>query len=84
MSYNYIMKLEIIALDKTVFQGVVSEVTVPGSQGRFQIFPDHAPLIGSLISGKIVYVEDGVTHEVDTKKGFIAINENEIVILDCA
>ena len=76
------MKLEIIALDKTIFSGDVSEVTVPGSKGSFQILPNHAPLISTLSSGKISYEQDGVTHELAITKGVISVSNNKIMILD--
>lgn len=76
------MKLEIISLDKLIFSGEVSRVTVPGSKGSFQILPDHAPLISTLSSGKIAYEQDGVMDELDITQGVISVANNNIMILD--
>ena len=76
------MKLEIISLDKSIFSGEVSQVTVPGSKGSFQILPNHAPLISTLTSGKVAYVQDDVTHELAITKGVLSVANNNIMILD--
>jgi F-type H+-transporting ATPase subunit epsilon len=79
------MKLEIIAIDKSIFTGSITQITVPGSGGSFQILLDHAPMISTLTSGKIVYMqEDAIAHELDIQQGFISIKDNQIVILYCA
>lgn len=76
------MNLEIIAVDKSIFCGEVSEVTVPGSGGRFQILLDHAPVMSVLTKGEVVYVQDGVTHVWAIKHGVVSVEDNQVVILD--
>ena len=41
------MQLEIITPDKKVFSGEVSVVTLPGTDGSFQILKDHAPIVST-------------------------------------
>ena len=38
------MQLDIITADKTLFSGQVEMVTLPGSDGSFQVLKDHAAL----------------------------------------
>jgi F-type H+-transporting ATPase subunit epsilon len=45
---------EIVSPEKLVFSGEVEAVVVPGTEGEFTVFKDHAPLISSLKPGIIV------------------------------
>ena len=47
------MYLEIVSPEKTLFNGDVQSVLVPGSDGSFQMLDNHAPIVSTLISGKI-------------------------------
>ena len=42
------MQLEILSPEKILFTGEVDSVIFPGSQGKFQILNNHAPIISSL------------------------------------
>ena len=46
----------IVSPEKTIFDGKVESVTVPGSLGLFTVLPQHAPIISSLRNGNIEYV----------------------------
>lgn len=50
------MQLEIITPETIVFSGHAKAVSLPGSDGVFQLLPNHAPIISSLQQG-IVKVE---------------------------
>ena len=41
--------LLIVSPEKTLFEGQVKYVRLPGSAGQFAVFHNHAPLILSLI-----------------------------------
>ncbi|MFA9214646.1 MAG: F0F1 ATP synthase subunit epsilon, partial [Candidatus Methylacidiphilales bacterium] len=45
------MQLDIITADKTLFSGEIEMVTLPGTDGTFQILKGHAALVSSLIKG---------------------------------
>lgn len=49
------MFLEIITPDETVFEGEVESATFSGSNGKFQILNNHAPLVSSLVQGDLSY-----------------------------
>ena len=40
--------LLIVSPEKTLFEGLVKYVRLPGSAGQFAVFYNHAPLISSL------------------------------------
>ena len=46
------MYLEIVSPEATLFQGEVNAVSVPGSQGSFQVLNNHAAIVSSLTVGE--------------------------------
>jgi F-type H+-transporting ATPase subunit epsilon len=75
------MLLDIVTPDKKVFQGEVSEVTFPGSDGEFQILSNHAPLISALGKGKVTIKASGKTEELIIDGGVVEVLNNNIVVL---
>lgn len=75
------MQLTITTRDKKVFEGVITSLTIPGSTGSFQILKDHAPIISTLKSGKVVYVQDDVNNELPIQQGVLSAQGNQIIIL---
>jgi F-type H+-transporting ATPase subunit epsilon len=55
------MQLEIITPVNKVFSGSVKAVSLPGSEGIFQVLPGHAPIVSSLKKGMV---------KVDLEKGW--------------
>lgn len=47
------MYLEIVSPEATLFAGEVTSVTVPGSNGEFQMLNNHAPIVSLLQAGKV-------------------------------
>lgn len=67
------MTLDIITPDQKVFSGEVEIVTLPGTNGSFQILKDHAPVVstlgkGTLLADKQAFVIDGGVVEVANNK----------------
>jgi F-type H+-transporting ATPase subunit epsilon len=75
------MNLEIITPDKKVYAGEVTSVSVPGKNGRFEMLRNHAPVISTLLNGKVkVKDKDGVK-SFDVKGGVVENLNNKIIIL---
>jgi len=74
------MKLEIITPEKIFFTGEVSSVTLPGKNGSFTVWENHAPLISSLAKGKISYKADDQESEVNVDGGFIEVSNNVVTV----
>ena len=75
------MRLEILTPDKTIYQGDVTSVTVPGSAGSFEVLKDHAPIISTLEDGKVV-IRNGKTEEtLFIKGGVVEVVNNTIMVL---
>ena len=56
------MLIEIFSIDCRLLSGNINSVIFPGSDGSFQIFKDHAPIVSTLRKGKIV-IDGEVTVE---------------------
>lgn len=74
------LHLEIVSPEKEVFNGEVESVTLPGTLGSFAILPQHAPIVSSLVSGKLVYVADGEVHELDIQSGFVEASNGKVAV----
>jgi F-type H+-transporting ATPase subunit epsilon len=68
------LKLKIVSPERIEFDGEVSQVLVPGSQGQFEILTNHAPIISTLQKGRVVY--DGT--ELSILGGFVEVQKNEV------
>lgn len=76
------MKIEIITPDKKVYDGDIKSVRVPGKKGSFQVLKDHAPIISTLESGKVIIVEqEGGEKIVEISGGVIEVKANKIILL---
>jgi F-type H+-transporting ATPase subunit epsilon len=76
------MKLEIYTPDQTVFEGEINSVTVPGTAGAFEVLKDHAPIISTLESGKvIVRTSDNQANTFHIKGGVVEVIQNKVIVL---
>lgn len=76
------LQLEIITPSKIGYKGNVQSVTVPGTQGNFQVLFNHAPIISSLEIGELKVEEDGGNKlDFATGGGTIEVANNKIIIL---
>lgn len=74
------LALTIVSPEKTLFDGNVKSVQVPGVLGRFEILENHAPIISSLNPGVIVYNTGSETNSLSIKSGFVEVEKNKVMI----
>ena len=74
------MKLEIITPEQIYFSGEVTSVTLPGKNGSFTVWQNHAPLITSLSKGKISYMSDNKENEFTVDGGFAEVSNNIVSV----
>lgn len=72
------MKLIIYSPEKTVFDGEVSLVEVPGTKGRFEILNNHDAIITTLQPGVIRYVTEDKEVRQEVKSGYVEVHNNII------
>lgn len=49
------MRLILLSPIKTLFDGDVESVTIPGTKGLFSVLPQHAPIITTIDRGTLSY-----------------------------
>jgi len=47
------MNISVLTPDRTIFTGNITQVTLPGVEGSFQLLDNHAPLVSALSGGKV-------------------------------
>lgn len=75
------MYLEIITPDKKLFEGEVTIVTFPGSDGSFQVMNNHAPIISLLNEGNVEYKVNGQRQHVKITGGVVEVLKNKVIVL---
>lgn len=75
------LNLEIITPEKPFFSDQIESVTIPGTQGSFQILKDHAPLISSFEIGVIKIKKNSVETHYTTSGGSIEVSQNKVLVL---
>ncbi len=75
------MKLTIAKIDQTIFEGEFESLIVPGEIGEMEIMPGHTALLSALKKGKITYVSNGHKEEFEIEKGFVEVNNNEVIVV---
>ncbi|WNJ18699.1 ATP synthase F1 subunit epsilon [Pontibacter sp. G13] len=74
--------LEIVTPESNIFSGLVESVSVPGSQGSFQVLFNHAPIIATLGKGKVkVVTESGENLTFNAEGGVVEVMNNKTNIL---
>ena len=76
------MLLEIITPETKVFEGEVKSVLLPGTNGKFEILNNHAPIISTLTEGEVRIIKKNDQKELfDINGGVIEIQNNKIIVL---
>jgi len=76
------MLLEIITPESKVYEGEVKSVLLPGTDGKFEILNNHAPIISTLNAGQIRIVNNNDQRELfNINGGVIEMQNNNIIVL---
>jgi len=76
------LKLEIVTPEGEIFSKDVRNVTLPGSEGEFGVYPGHAVLVSLLQAGVIdIELSDGKHEVVAINWGHAKIDETSVTIL---
>ena len=74
------MRLVLLTPQKTLFDGKVDSVTIPGTKGLFTVLSQHAPLITTLEQGILSYKIEGVEHKILINDGFAEVLNDDVSI----
>ncbi len=76
------MHLEIITPEKMLFSGEIDLVKLPGTTGSFEILINHAPLISTLMAGRIKVKDiNGVVSYFTISGGVAEVLHNQVKVL---
>ena len=76
------MLLEIITPENKLFEGEVTSVKFPGTDGEFGVLNNHAPIISTLIKGSIVVIDNNnESKNFNINGGVIEMQNNKIIVL---
>ena len=77
------LHLRIVTPDRTIIDRKVSSVSFVGTDGRYGVLPNHAPLMtGIAQSGTAMITEaDGKTNELFVSDGFAQVQNNVLTLV---
>lgn len=76
------MKLNIITPEDTLYEDEVKSVQLQGTDGKFQILNNHAPIVSALDKGLIKIVDkDNKSLSFEINGGLVEMSDNHIQIL---
>jgi F-type H+-transporting ATPase subunit epsilon len=76
-----VLKVRVIAPDKTVWDGEAEEVILPSTTGQLGILSGHAPLLSALDIGVARVRSDKTWVPIALLGGFAEVENNEVTIL---
>jgi F-type H+-transporting ATPase subunit epsilon len=73
--------LSILTPEKSVFEGEVEYVEVPGSEGYMGVLANHCALVTALDRGTLTLRQDGRDRAVQVLGGFFEVSQNRATVL---
>lgn len=71
------MELKIYSLEGTVFEGEVSQVSLPSVDGEITVLKNHLPIITLLQKGMVKFNKESI----QINGGFVEIGKGKVVVL---
>ena len=75
------LQFSLVSPEAELFSGAVDQVDVPGTEGDFGVFPDHAPFMAAIRTGAITVYEDGTETRYMVRGGFADVMPDGLTIL---
>ncbi len=72
---------QILTPHGSLFEGEVSGVKLPGTEGSFEVRANHAAIISTLEKGKALVRKDGGNTTFTISGGFVEVNNNKLTLL---
>jgi F-type H+-transporting ATPase subunit epsilon len=73
--------IEIFTPEKKVFSDDVDSLSAIGTEGEFQVLPNHTTFLTALQIGIITYRKEGETFYIANSDGFCEVRNNSVLIL---
>jgi F-type H+-transporting ATPase subunit epsilon len=75
------LTLEIVTPERMIFNGVVEEVTIPGTEGEFGVLRGHASLLSSVDIGELSFVRDHKKTRYAVHTGYAEVTASKVTVL---
>ncbi|NJO00534.1 MAG: ATP synthase F1 subunit epsilon [Bacteroidia bacterium] len=76
------MFAKVITPDENVFEGEIIQAKFPGTSGEFEVLENHAPLISTLETGKLMLkTPNNERQEFQIEGGVVEILHNQVTVL---
>ncbi len=76
-----VFSFELVSPARLVHSGEVEEVIVPGLEGEFGVFANHAPFVSSLRPGILTIKTAGGEQRLYVRDGFAEVNSKGLTVL---
>ncbi len=74
--------LTLVTPEKVFFDGQMRSLVAPGGAGSFGVLANHAPLISTLLPGRLVLTSpDGKKQVLSIGPGFLDVLNNEVTLV---
>ena len=74
-------RLEVVTPERVIFDGTVTGLTLPASDGLMGVLPNHAPLVAALDIGQVTIKDQGGEDFLMVADGFFEVADNHARIL---
>jgi F-type H+-transporting ATPase subunit epsilon len=75
------LRLQVVTPSRRVLENLASEVRIPGSLGELGILPGHTPLLTSLGTGEVTWVDGATTGRLVVQGGFAEVQPDGVTVL---
>lgn len=72
---------QILTPEGSLFEGEVTGVQMPGSQGSFEVKANHAPIVSTLEEGTVLVRKTDGDVNYHISGGFVEVNNNKLTLL---
>lgn len=77
------MQVELVSVERPIWSGEATAVYARTPEGEIGVLAGHAPLLGELVPGWIVRIEqaDGVEQRIAVHGGFLSVRDDGVSVL---
>lgn len=75
------MQLNILTPEQKVYTGEAESVQLCGTDGKFEILNNHAPMIASIVEGTVKIKTSSGKQEFKLKSGVVEVLKNSVSVL---
>ncbi len=77
-----LLKFELVSPEKLLMSKDVTSVVIPGTEGDFGVFANHAPVLSTMRPGIVdITMQDGSNERIFVRGGFAEVNPNGLTVL---